>query len=328
MACSHETPGLPALRLTAELSSHRSSKSSTRARSWVTSRRRARTSGHELPGAERLVEGFFAIFDGIDENHVGLQFEQHAKRAVAQPIFAIASRELLHSRKGGSAWRCRDRGAETVEVEQPPATRPTSFGPLKRPALLPTTNSPSLKKETTTRTKPRIRNVHRRNSFTGFLREEGLYEQVEAAALKKVSAAALNKQMDRRGMSVSAHAERLDTSRTAVGRVLDAQNTSITLNPLTTVMATGKEVLLSLRAKHPFARRVRRRLRSAPCHCSRCVVAAPFPLRLRPTPAARCPTHAGPNGKPRGQSVCSVAVRPRKARGCPARLTENPSYFA
>ena len=83
------------------------------------------------------------------------------------------------------------------------------------------------------------------NSFTGFLREEGLYEQVEAAALKKVSAAALNKQMDRRGMSMSAHAERLDTSRTAVGRVLDAQNTSITLNtPSRAASAVGCEVRL------------------------------------------------------------------------------------
>jgi hypothetical protein len=68
------------------------------------------------------------------------------------------------------------------------------------------------------------KNIHRGSSFTGFLRKEGIYEEVEAAALKKVIAAALIKQMDRRGISVSAFAERLGTSRAAIGRVLGEQN--------------------------------------------------------------------------------------------------------
>jgi hypothetical protein len=46
-------------------------------------------------------------------------------------------------------------------------------------------------------TKPK--NIHRGSSLTGFIRKEGIYEEVEAAALKKVIAAALPKQMDRRG---------------------------------------------------------------------------------------------------------------------------------
>ncbi len=39
--------------------------------------------------------------------------------------------------------------------------------------------------------------IHRGSSFTGFLRENGIDEEVEAAAPKKVIAAALTKQMDR-----------------------------------------------------------------------------------------------------------------------------------
>lgn len=95
--------------------------------------------------------------------------------------------------------------------------------------------------------KPNPKNIHRGSSFTGFLRKEGIYEEVEAAALKKVIAAALAKQMDRRGLTVSALAERLGTSRAAVGRVLDAQNTSITLHTLSrAASAVGCEVRLDI----------------------------------------------------------------------------------
>jgi antitoxin HicB len=91
------------------------------------------------------------------------------------------------------------------------------------------------------------KNIHRGSSFTGFLRKEGLYEEVEAAALKKVIAAALTKQMNRRGMTVSELADRLGTSRAAVGRVLDEQNTSITLNTISrAASAVGCEVRLDI----------------------------------------------------------------------------------
>ena len=65
----------------------------------------------------------------------------------------------------------------------------------------------------------RSKNIHHGSSFTGFLREEGIYEEVEAGALKKVIAAALAKQMTVRGVTVSQLAERLGTSRAAVNRV-------------------------------------------------------------------------------------------------------------
>jgi predicted transcriptional regulator len=93
----------------------------------------------------------------------------------------------------------------------------------------------------------RLKNIHRGSSFTGFLRAEGIYEEVEAAALKKVIATALAQQMTLRGMTVSQLAERLGTSRAAVNRVLDEGNTSITLNTLSrAASAVGCKVRLDI----------------------------------------------------------------------------------
>lgn len=91
------------------------------------------------------------------------------------------------------------------------------------------------------------KNPHRGSNFTDFLREEGIYEEVEAAALKKVIAAALGKQMDRHGITVSDLAKKLGTSRAAVNRMLDEQNTSLTLTTLSrAASAVGCEVRLAI----------------------------------------------------------------------------------
>ena len=91
------------------------------------------------------------------------------------------------------------------------------------------------------------KNIHRGSKFTDFLRHEGIYEEVEAAALKKVIAAALGKQMDRHGITVSDLAKKLGTSRAAVNRMLDEQNTSLTLTTLSrAASAVGCEVRLEI----------------------------------------------------------------------------------
>lgn len=90
-------------------------------------------------------------------------------------------------------------------------------------------------------------NQHIGSNFDDFLREEGIYEEVEAAALKKVIAVALARQMKRRRISVAKLAEALGTSRAAVSRVLDEENTSITLTTLSrTAMALGCKVRLEI----------------------------------------------------------------------------------
>lgn len=90
-------------------------------------------------------------------------------------------------------------------------------------------------------------NPHIGSDFDDFLREEGIYEEVEAGALKKVIAAALSKQMKRRRISVSKLAHELGTSRAAIGRILDRDNTSITLNTISrTASALGCRVKLEI----------------------------------------------------------------------------------
>lgn len=85
------------------------------------------------------------------------------------------------------------------------------------------------------------------SDFDKFLRKEGIYEEVEAAALKKVIAAALERQMKRRRITVSKLASELGTSRAAIDRILDKDNTSITLNTISrTASALGCRVRLEI----------------------------------------------------------------------------------
>jgi DNA-binding Xre family transcriptional regulator len=80
-----------------------------------------------------------------------------------------------------------------------------------------------------------------------FLREEGIYEEVVAAALKKTVAIKFGRQMRNKGMSVASLAKRLGTSRAVVHRVLDAKNTSLTLHTLArTASALGCQVRLEI----------------------------------------------------------------------------------
>lgn len=72
---------------------------------------------------------------------------------------------------------------------------------------------------------------------TEYLREEGLYGDVEANAMKHVIAAALTQRMERLGLTVSELAKELGTSRAAVNRVFDPLNTSLTLITLARIAA-------------------------------------------------------------------------------------------
>lgn len=80
-------------------------------------------------------------------------------------------------------------------------------------------------------------NRHLGSDFDAFLKNEGIDQEVEAAAVKKVIAATLVRQMMRRNITVSALAATLGTSRAAVNRVLDERNTSITLTTLSRAAA-------------------------------------------------------------------------------------------
>jgi len=67
------------------------------------------------------------------------------------------------------------------------------------------------------------------SSFDDFLVEEGISEEVEAGAIKKIIAYQLLEAIEREHISRTVLATRLETSRAAVNRLLDPENESITL---------------------------------------------------------------------------------------------------
>ena len=73
-----------------------------------------------------------------------------------------------------------------------------------------------------------IRPEHVGQDFDEFLAEEGIAAEVEARAIKKLVVALLGNM----GLSQVELAERLDTSRTQVRRLLDPNYTTITLSTL------------------------------------------------------------------------------------------------
>lgn len=82
---------------------------------------------------------------------------------------------------------------------------------------------------------------------TEHLREEGIYWEAESARLKQVIAATLLRRMERRGATLAGLAETLESSRAAVGRILDPANTSLTLTTLVrTAAALGCRVKLEI----------------------------------------------------------------------------------
>lgn len=70
------------------------------------------------------------------------------------------------------------------------------------------------------------------SSFDDFLKEEGIHEEVQAQALKEVIAWQIEQEMKARSLTKSAMAERMETSRAQLDRLLDPKNTSVTLHTL------------------------------------------------------------------------------------------------
>ena len=85
------------------------------------------------------------------------------------------------------------------------------------------------------------------SSFDDFLVEEGIAEEVEAGAIKKIIAYQLQEAIEREQLTKTALAARLDTSRAAVDRLLDPDNESITLLTLKKAAnILGKKLRLEL----------------------------------------------------------------------------------
>ena len=91
------------------------------------------------------------------------------------------------------------------------------------------------------------RNPHIGSDFDDFLREEGVFDQTQAIAVKRVLAYELEKSMKKAHLTKAAMAKRMGTTRAQVDRILNPDNPSTTLQNLVKAAdAVGKRVKISL----------------------------------------------------------------------------------
>ncbi len=85
------------------------------------------------------------------------------------------------------------------------------------------------------------------SSFDDFLMEEGLHEEVTAAAIKRLLTRQIAEAMAAGGVSKSEMARRMNTSRSQLDRLLDPENTKIQLDTLyKAARAVGRGVRLEI----------------------------------------------------------------------------------
>lgn len=85
------------------------------------------------------------------------------------------------------------------------------------------------------------------SSFDGFLAEEGILESCEEQALKQILADQIMAAMEKDRLTKTAMATRMQTSRRALDRLLDAKNTGVTLHTLQrAAVAVGRQLRLEL----------------------------------------------------------------------------------
>jgi hypothetical protein len=91
-------------------------------------------------------------------------------------------------------------------------------------------------------------NPHTGSSFDDFLKEEGIYEEVQARAIKRALAEQLDDAMQSSKLSKVNMAQRMATSRSQLDRVLDPSNLSIQLDTLIkAARAVGRTVEIRLK---------------------------------------------------------------------------------
>lgn len=95
--------------------------------------------------------------------------------------------------------------------------------------------------------KPARKSNHSGSSLDSLLREEGLLEEVEAVAIKRVIAWQLAQIMKAKKISKKAMAARMRTSRSQLDRLLDPDNASVQLATITrAAKVVGKRIRMEL----------------------------------------------------------------------------------
>ena len=85
------------------------------------------------------------------------------------------------------------------------------------------------------------------STFDSWLREEGTYAEVSENAIKRVIARQITSAMSQKGLTKAEMARQMNTSRASLDRLLDPENSSITLSTLQkAASAVGREIRLEL----------------------------------------------------------------------------------
>lgn len=88
---------------------------------------------------------------------------------------------------------------------------------------------------------------HSGSSFESFLEEEGILDEVDAVAIKRVLAWQLSEAMKKRKLSKKAMAERIGTSRSQLDRLLDPENGAVHLQTMAkAARAVGKRLRIEM----------------------------------------------------------------------------------
>jgi antitoxin HicB len=85
------------------------------------------------------------------------------------------------------------------------------------------------------------------SSFDAFLREQELYEQATLAATKRVLAEEIRQAMAEQCLTKTEMAQRMQTSRSALERLIDPENENVTLQTLDkAARAVGRRLAVAL----------------------------------------------------------------------------------
>ncbi len=101
--------------------------------------------------------------------------------------------------------------------------------------------------------------LHSGPNLDDFLEEEGHRDEVESVAIKRALAWQFEQKMTRQHMTKKAMAAELKTSRSQLDRLLDPQNTAVSLYTWSrTANVLGKRLVLEIRDVRPQALRAKR----------------------------------------------------------------------
>jgi antitoxin HicB len=96
--------------------------------------------------------------------------------------------------------------------------------------------------------KPKVESIHSGSSFDDFLEEEGIRDEVESAAIKRVLAWQFAREMEKQAKTKLGMARELRTSRSQLDRLLDPSNTAVSLETLVRVAKVlGKRLVIEVR---------------------------------------------------------------------------------